>query len=54
MGDRVMTTNETVQIPYYVHEGELDRMARVNKRMVILCVVMAALVPVTLILGNNK
>ena len=49
-----MTTNDIAQIPYYVHEGELDRMARVNKRMVILCVVMAALVPVTLILGNNK
>ena len=49
-----MTTNDIAKIPYYVHEGELDRMARVNKRMVILCVVMAALVPVTLILGNNK
>lgn len=49
-----MTTNDISQIPYFVHEGELDRMARVNRRMVILCVVLAALDLATLILGQNK
>jgi hypothetical protein len=49
-----MTTNDIAQIPYFVHEGELDRMARVNKRMIILCVVLAALDLVTLILAHDK
>ena len=49
-----MTTNDIAKIPYFVHEGELDRMARVNRRMVILCVVLAATDLVTLILGQKK
>lgn len=30
---------EAVQIPYFVHEREMDRMARVNKRLWIILIV---------------
>ena len=39
-------------IPYYVHEGELARMERVNRRLTVLCVTLSAIFPLILILGR--
>ena len=49
-----MKTNENNNqaMSYFVHEGEMVRMERCNKRVSILCAVMAAMVPVAWSLGR--
>ena len=42
-----MTTNDVAQIPYFVHEGDLARMERSNKRMFILCIILIILFTTT-------
>ena len=43
-----MNTNDEIKtVPYFVHEGDLARMERSNKRMFILCIILIILFTTT-------
>lgn len=47
-----VNSNENQAMSYFVHEGEMARMERCNRRVSILCGVMTVLIPVAWSIGR--